>query len=193
MYQANGVPYDIRLNVERELQQGEKIRWIGKPKFSSLLLKGLIVIVAFVVLGGLFTYFGGRLVYRGLYSTSNDSETSMWPFGIIIVLIGLGGLYVPVWLVRRLCRIAFVVTDTRAIIVGAHRKKKMESYGPKQLKKLTKRTRRDGSGDLVFGKHISYSKGERHEAEYGFLGIADVDEVEKLLKAIVDRAQTEQD
>jgi len=186
---TNRVPYDLRLMVERRLDRDEEIRWIGQPKARRLLLNGGIFIIAAAVLGGWFVYFGFTWLNENYFSPARDPEKPyLWLACIPMFLIGSAMLYLSVWLARRCTRTVCAVTNKRAIILFTPRK--IEFFGPSKLKAIKKRLHRDGTGDLIFAKHIYYDRGSRRETEYGFNDIEKVDEVEKLLRELADSADS---
>ena len=186
----NRIPYDLQLVVERELRVGEEIKWVGRPKTRRVLLQASIFIIFFAVLGGWFIYFGINGLCNIRFMPARNSERPFfWLACILMLLAGLGLLYLSGRSLRGCTRIIYVITNERAILVFTP--KKVESFGPSKLTNIRKRLHRDGTGDLLFAKNIYYGKGGWQETEYGFGDIEEVDKVESLLRSVAYTTKTE--
>jgi len=188
---AWSLPPRLRSLVEYELADGEELIWAAQPDPRRFALKSLPI----VLFGIPFTAFALFWIAgaSGFKIPDFSKEIAFFPlFGIPFVLIGLGMLSAPFWMMRKARRTAYVITARRAIIFQGGWSTKIRSFGPEDLQDLRRRQRRDGSGDVVFTKEISYGNQGRHRIkDIGFLAIPDVKEVEDLLEEIVKQHRGE--
>ena len=188
---AWSLPPRLRGLVEYELADGEELIWAAQPDPRRFALKSLPIVLfgipwtAFI----LFWIAGASGFKIPDFSEGSD----FFPlFAIPFLLIGLGMLSAPFWMMRKARRTAYVITERRAIIFEGGWSMKIRSFGPEDLQDLRRRQRRDGSGDVVFAQEVSYSsKGHRQSTDIGFFAIPDVKEVEDLLEEIVKQHRGE--
>jgi hypothetical protein len=188
---AGGLPMDLswslRETIDRELDHAERVEWSGQPKPMRLAWQSL-PIVLFAIPWTAFAVFWtcGAADFK---IPDFDSAFDLFPlFGLPFVLVGLGLLSTPFWLIRKARRTVYVVTDQRAIIIEARRTVSVRSFGPADLKGFQRKERRDGSGDITFGHPIrSSSDADCSPTQAGFLGIRDVRHVEELLRRLADQ------
>jgi hypothetical protein len=109
-------------------------------------------------------------------------------FGIPFLLVGLSMLLSPLGYRKKAARTAYAVTDRRAIVINGKllAGREVRSYSPVQLGAISRTERANGCGDLVFQEEIArvHWRGGRGPSTVpiGFLGIAEVRAVEKILK-----------
>ena len=119
-------------------------------------------------------------------------EARLFPlFGVPFVLVGLGMLASPFWLMQSAKRTVYVVSDRRAIVIcgGFAGSVSVRSFEPEKLVNLRRDQRADGSGDLVFGQDVKYTqKGGRRSVDYGFLAVSDVRAAEEYVRALARHA-----
>lgn len=111
-------------------------------------------------------------------------------FGVPFVLIGIAMLTSPLWVRRLARRSCFALTDRRVFIRRSRWLADIEvrSYTSEQLGKIVRREFSDGTGDLIFEQHVETGTDTEGNAtlrriEYGFTGIDDVHNVERLIRA----------
>jgi hypothetical protein len=190
-YGDSTLPPELDGLVQAELARGEQLLWVGQPLPRRYVLMSIPIVVfgipwtafaVFWMLGASGILFAGPAnnapVPAGLFAC--------FPlFGLPFVLIGLGMLSAPYWLLRKARRTCYAVTDRRAIIwePGVFSSVSVRSYGPAQLGRIRRNQRADGSGDLIFEEYASYdNQGHRTISSRGFVGIERVREIEELLR-----------
>jgi len=175
------LPASLRTRIEAELNEAEKITWIGRPIPRRFVLENIRI----VLLGIPCTAYA---LFWMAGAPNFDDGFGVFPlFGIPFVLIGFGMLSTPFWMIRKAKKTAYVLTTTRAIIFTGDFSKQTRSFGPDRLTDLRRKQRSDGSGDLIFETEHSFNReGDRHSTDHGFLAISDVKAVENLVRQLVD-------
>jgi hypothetical protein len=192
------LPEALDARVRSELDQGEQLLWVGQPLLHRVVRISIPIVIfgivwtafalVWIVAASIPMFFGlgalnnARLNVGGLFIC--------FPlFGVPFVLIGLGLLGSPIWLRRLAKNNCYALTDRRAIIwqSGLWGSVEVRSYRPADLTKIIRRDYADGSGDLVFEEqmvfHRSGDSGSMVSTQQrGFLGIANVREIEELLR-----------
>jgi len=185
------LPPRLRMLVENELQEGEKVVWLGQPIPRRFAL-GAIPIVLFGIpwTGFALFWMAGA---AGFKIPDFKHGFDLFPlFGIPFVLIGFGMLSAPFWMMRAARRTVYVITDRRAIILAGGFHTTVRSFDLARLGDLRRRQRPDGSGDLIFERSLTYdSDGDRRSKDIGFLAIADVKGVEDLLRRLAGMTFTD--
>ena len=126
------IPQPLRDKVDRELENGERIEWIGMPKrvfftpaSSAAFLFGLVW-TAFA----LFWVAGAA----GFKIPQFNRGFDWFPlFGIPMFLIGFGLLSVPIWAYKSACKSVYVITDRRAITFIGGWSTTIRSFPPENL------------------------------------------------------------
>lgn len=191
MWSENQLTDDIR----SELQPGERLLWCGKPAPIRVMLRdgarllgmlGSIVAVVFMI--GIFTLFlrdmGPVNVTDGLFGFGMFNTI----LGLMIIIIVLASAAPMLNDYLRAGRQVYAVTDQRLMIVTlpalwwGH---SVQSFGPQDIRALTRRTHSNGTGDVIFSsetyrvrRKYGYSTRTR---DVGFFGIPDAREVEQLI------------
>src|SRR5262249_47548939 len=98
--------------VDAELDKGEQIAWIGRP----IAWRYALPYVAVLLVGIPFTVFA--LFWMGAVRGFPSAGVPVFAlFGIPFVVVGLGMLLSPFWMLYRAGRTAYAITDRRALIV----------------------------------------------------------------------------
>lgn len=170
---------DQRQMVEAELESGERLLWWARPLAGRLAIRALPL----VLFGIPWTAFALFMQGQGL------RDPFLFLFGLPFVLIGLGMLTAPYWAWRKALRTVYAITDGRAIIfsAGLWAAVRIRSFGPAALADLKRKQRADGSGDIIFHREYSIdNEGDRRQKEIGFVGVANVRDVETMLRALAE-------
>ncbi len=180
-FDPSSVPPELEEAILRELDGSEKIAWAGRPMAGRLATAELpacffaLFFTAFAATWMTIAYFAGGGFITG--------------FGLIFVAAGLMGVTAPIRAWYRGSRTSYAVTDRRAIVLEpkiglGHVSFRVQSYPPGGLHEIYRNERGDGSGDLVFQEVVSFDhKNRRRVSRRGFLAIADVREVERLVRS----------
>ena len=182
------LPDELVPLVDRELSSGETVEWVGQP-IPARLARSAIPAVLFGIPWTAFAIFW-TVMASGI-TTRKGSGGWSWLFalwGVPFILIGLGMLSSPYWALRRAKRMAYVLTDRRAIVLSLGRRSSasVRSFEPAALTDLQRRERADGSGDLIFTNEISTgNRGRSVSTAVGFVGIPNVKEVEDRVRRLV--------
>ena len=203
--------------VTDELDRAERVAWLAQPAPRGSFPWLALPIVLFAIPWTLFALFW-MAGTAGLIGNFNGRQGEAGPqpvqwmfalFGVPFVLIGLGMMSTPFWMLRRIrraaARTAYVITDRRAIVIdGGYygdggmatmlagplmmlgRGLRIRSYLPNELQDVQRIQRDDGSGDILFGEVVfaSETNGRRQFTRSGFFSISDVKRVEDMLKSL---------
>jgi hypothetical protein len=93
----------------------------------------------------------------------------------------------PVWVGKRAARMAYVITDQRAIIWEARffGRLNVQSFGPERLVSMTRTERADGSGDLIFEQFTTRAGTGTRTVRRGFLAMPNVREAEQAIRDLL--------
>ena len=163
------LPSVMHNKIISDLRSGEELRWCEAPKplafFSGK--HGFIAPILFAAfLGGAF------------WAIAADSGSSRWflyvfsafVFGSFLyqALTGFGTRY-------------GITTRRLVILEPSISSTEITSYYPADIEFITKKKRKDGSGNIVFGA-VQERGGKRTvTVPVGFFGVKDVDQVERLI------------
>ncbi|MGB7325088.1 MAG: hypothetical protein WBD31_09465 [Rubripirellula sp.] len=183
----NNLPSYLTDLVRSELKPGETVIWAATPlaRFMTVKSTGIFVFAIPWTLFSLFWIAGAS----GFQVPQFDGPGDLFPlFGVPFVLVGLGMLCYPILNYRNAFRTCYLLTNRRALTFEREWGRTIvRSFSPRQLTVVYRKQSSDGSGDLIFNaKRWKDSDGHSHSEEIGFLTIADVQEVEQKLKAMVD-------
>ncbi|MGX9415713.1 hypothetical protein ACWU4D_00040 [Vibrio sp. WJH972] len=107
-------------------------------------------------------------------------------FGVPFLLIGIVMQFSPLLMVYKAKRTAYIVTNSRAIIFDGGFTTTIRSFNSTRLQDLRRKQRSDGSGDLIFERRFyTDGDGDRQFTDYGFLAIANVKEVERIVRTLI--------
>lgn len=186
------LPPRLQSLVDAELNDGEKITWIGAPIARQFAMRSA-PIVLFGIPWTAFALFW-MAGASGFKIPDFKQGFDLFPlFGIPFVLIGFGMLSSPYWMMRKAKKTAYVLTTARAILFDGGFSTTIRSFGPDRLTDLRRVQRNDGSGDLIFERRVSYdSDGDRQSTDHGFLAIPDVKAVEDMVRRLAETSSKEE-
>ena len=145
------LPSNVRELVLRELGPDEQLRWFAQPRPLAFILGGIpafLFAIPWTAFALFWTY--GAAGFR-IPDFSEPDPTMLFPlFGLPFILIGLGMLSSPLWLVRRALRTAYLVTNKRAVIIGGGGRREVHSIAPEQFGEIVRREGKSGRGDILF-------------------------------------------
>ena len=196
------LPDTLAERLERELDEGEGLLWVGRPHAGRLVF---VQWVPLFVLAGMLMALGIGLLFGVLDSLQTlreaaeaggvpardvrSARSSLWFGGAFVLLLHLPMVWALFFEPRRLRRHAlntvYAVTPARAIVLHVGTRKTVErDYRADELTHLLRKECADGSGDLVFenargGRPRPPSQGGPH----GFYAVPDVLDLEKLLRS----------
>jgi hypothetical protein len=193
---GDGLPADLAAQVEAELTRDETLVWLGQPLSSRYARMSIPLVIMGVFFTGFSVFWilmagGGVWAAQGAAGGAPGGGILAGLFGcfplcgVPFLLIGLGMIASPWWMRRAARRTCYALTNRRAIIwepslLGM---RQVRSYTASGLGSLSRLERADGSGDLVFEEFRTRdSEGGTHTTRRGFLAIANVREVEELLR-----------
>jgi hypothetical protein len=188
-----GLPTDQLEFLERELDRGERVDWLSQP-ILSWWDPGSLGTVLFAIPWTAFSIFwtvgAANMVWfdRGP-NNGGPSMALVFPlFGLPFIAIGLGMLSTPWWVRRAKAKTVYALTDSRAIILQGGRAMTIRSLRPDEIGPLLRREKRDGSGDLIL-QQLGWrdAEGGTRNQEVGFLGVPEVREVERRVRALIER------
>jgi hypothetical protein len=194
------LPTELASLVDAELAKGETIAWIGQPipwRFACSSIPIALFGVPFTAFA--FFWIAGASGFR--FPGSSNAFSFFPLFGIPLVLVGLGMLLSPLWMLYRAGQIVYAVTDRRALVIERSLlgRVTIRSFEPARLTDVTRTQYADGSGNLIFLRE--YRPDPRYGAngrrgrffEVGFLAIPDVKEAEDRLRELARRADDSND
>jgi len=157
----------------KELTENEKVLWVGKKAVRRRFLELFQVVIGFVVTTISISVF---LLADVMLGNSTPLKPILYISGFLLFIVLLLNLY-------DYYTTYYLITNKRAIILNFiwRHQIEMKSYYPNNFKNLTKRTRIDGSSDLIFDKIKNKSRKGPRIIEFGFFGIDQVDKIEEML------------
>ncbi|OAB55275.1 hypothetical protein AY599_07150 [Leptolyngbya valderiana BDU 20041] len=196
------LPEHLAQRLERELDEGEGLLWVGRPDAGRLVRAQwfpFFVLAVMVMALGVAVFLGALDSLETLRRAAEaggvpqreivSARRFMWVGGVAGVLMQLPMVWALFFEPRRLRRQAlhtiYAVTPARAIVLFVGARKTVErDYRADELTHLLRKERADGSGDLVFenargGRPRPPSQGGPH----GFYAVPGVLALEKLLRA----------
>lgn len=171
--------HEVRERVEGELESGECIQWIDVPAPTALTLNSACAVLFAIPWTGFALFW-----MSNQYSSGGSNLTYL--LGIPFVLIGVGMLFLPVFQYRRFTRTVYAITDRRAIILVRGLWDKVSSFQPDQLRRVYRRERNDGIGDVLI---LDQFRNDEQLDEVGFLRVTNAVEVERLLDELAEQAE----
>lgn len=180
------LPNKLREKVDKELEIGESIRWIGQPIprfFTASSIGGFLFAIPWT----------GFVVFWVFVASRASIFFAL--FGIPFLIVGFGMLSSPIWFWLSVKNTAYVITNKRALSISIPvtyfaniLSTTIRNYPPFKLKDVYRKERANGTGDVVMGvQHVSkYVNNRRRETteEIGFMGIRNPQEVEKILRQL---------
>jgi hypothetical protein len=166
------LPDTIRTQIDRELCDGESLRWWTRPdpKRSARRARSL-VILAIPWIASSIAFF---LFWEGAWHG--------YLFAAMSLLVGIAMFATPFWLMRRASRLMYMITNQRAIVFGAS---SVRSFRPHQLRDLRVKCYRGEGGSIEFVQsEFDNAQGDGVFTAVGFFGIDDGDTAKSLLDQI---------
>ena len=165
--------FDALQIANAESRRGEKVIWADRPgpgaRAMSQLPRSFFGVFFFIF----------SIVWMSVAYSPN--EPLLFPlFGIPFMLIGLAFILTPVWAWFEARKwLVYALTDQRILIIRLFPRHKVETFAPRDVGKLERTTKADGSGNLIFREDISHTReGGTIRTPRGFFGIRDVKNVE---------------
>jgi hypothetical protein len=185
------IPRDLQEKVNQELEDGERIEWIGMPIprfFTPAATASFLFAIPWTAFA-LFWICGAA----GFKIPDFNEGFDVFPlFGVPFVLIGFAMLASPLWAHKKASRSVYVITNRRAIIMDGGWSTTIRSYTPDKLQNIYRKERKDGSGDVIVDRcSFRDSDGDQHSRALGFLRIKHPKEIESRLKALAGQAHSE--
>jgi len=206
-YREDGeVPADLKEKALADLNGNEKVIWIAQPLQALVLRRSM----GWLIGGGIAALIGLVMMMGSLASKPAPAAPGRPAppptsniFGSFSMILFVGGLCcaaVPLYRWKMATGTCYVLTNRRALVYkqglfGPSR----ESYAPSEVADMRRADSwlMDGGGDLIFRtvKTISTSRNPQggssstvRTTHYGFLAIAHVKEIDKLVhETIIDR------
>jgi len=125
--------------LDAQLGPDELLVWTDQPRAAQLIERGLrSLIMPFI-----FGIFAAIPLLNGLRHFDTDL------FFLLLTLFG--AISAPIILFTRVTRMAYVLTNKRAMVIsGTGKKTQVQSFLPKDLQTLDVKQNADGTGDIVF-------------------------------------------
>ncbi|GAB4150416.1 MAG: hypothetical protein Tsb009_25240 [Planctomycetaceae bacterium] len=192
---ASQLSFNMQDRIDSELESGETVVWAGQP-LPGQFARRAIPVALFGIPFTAFSIFWIVTAAVGIgegFQQGDDFVPKIFAcfplFGVPFLLVGLGLVSAPYWAARRARKTLYALTNRRAIIweAGWWKSVTIRSFRGDDLKKMIRKERSDGTGDLIFedmtqliqahsdGVHLA-----RHQV--GFLGVENVRELERLVK-----------
>ena len=180
----------------RELRRGEIVRWAGSPEGPPPLAP-----IAFIAIFALF-WTGLSLVWEAAalgffwdaWFGENRSHTPRWIavvmalFGAPFVVVGLGMLVAPWFMIRQRRGTIYIVTDQRLLTIRRGRKRETESIEARQIFQVIRTDHGNGFGDVEVARSTKTdSEGDLVEARAKLEGLRDARGAEAALVALARR------
>jgi hypothetical protein len=192
LFQDSSLPPELDARVRGELQNNERLLWVGQPR-PGRFARQAWPIVLFGIPWTAFALFWMVAASGMLFGANQGGGPGaigiIFPlFGLPFMLIGLVMLSSPYWLRRKALRTCYGLTDRRAILweAGWRGSVEVRSYEPKKLTQIRRVEYADGCGDLIFEVILTFGLHRTHRitglTPHGFIGIANVREIEMLLR-----------
>ncbi len=178
--------------VEKELETGEKIVWIGMPVPKFFIPKATGTFI-FGIPWTAFAIFWTVTASWGVFQSGNANIFWLFPlFGIPFIVVGIGMLLSPVFAYKKALKTVYVITDKRAITFDYIWSREIRSYPPNKLQEIYRKENSDGTGDVIIScRNWKDSDGDRQSEELGFIHIEAPKNAEQMLKKLAKEAVAE--
>jgi hypothetical protein len=182
--------------LEPYLYEGETLVWAGRPmlkRFKGEIAGEFVFGMILAAVGSfVFILFAFMQLTHGGVGAAGLAMCGV--VSLVFMLAGASGMTAPKRYRRLLAETVYGVTDERAMMVkgfGHSRMANISTFSDSDrffsVEKIKARElkRRDGSGDIVFDHYFQRSnKGGDYRVDVGFIGVDNVDEVDRLLAKI---------
>ena len=141
---------DQQEKIDRELEAGESILWVGGPKpkfFTKTTVGSFLFGIPFTT----FAIFWITMAANGVWGAGKNIPGlfKLFPlFGVPFVCVGLGLLSSPLWAYLRSSKTTYVITDQRVLVFSGIRSVTIRSTRPDSLQEYYRTDHLDGTGDV---------------------------------------------
>ena len=182
------LPPEHQSRLDRELDEGEVIKWVSQPNHRLMRKQARQVWLYFLIVVGFFVIMFGSLAWISLITPPSERQDDPENFLILIgAIIGFWFAVYPVilWCVRSIARnTIYAITDKRAIIITVHRDGSIteRDYRGDELIHLARKEYKDGSGTLTFESARGAGHSNQTASRHKLQAIDDVLGVERMLR-----------
>jgi hypothetical protein len=174
--------------LDRELDDGEEIRWVSQPNHRLMRRQAIQVWLYFLFVVGFFVIMFASLAW--ISSITPPSERQDEPEGFLIMIGAIIGLWFAaypfiLWCVRSIAKnTIYAITDKRAVIIRVHRDGSIteRDYRGDELIHLARKEFKDGSGTLTFESARGAGHTSQTASRHKFQAIENVIQVERMLR-----------
>lgn len=161
------IPLNILNKFEAELQSQEIIVWAGNPKPIIFNLRAIFSLL-----------FSFAIFAWALYSLGENPDNVFEIEWIFLLIFSIGSsIFFPLYFYFLHIKTAYVITNTRAIIITWLWKFNITSFFSDGLDNITRRENFDGTWDFIFLRKIIYSDEGNRVIEEGFTNVRNPREV----------------
>jgi hypothetical protein len=189
MLDSHRLPNNLRRRLEEELEFNESIRWLEQPiprfftRSSSGICLALLISLIMFSLIALQQFKQSQNTGIPLLEMVGFVGIIVACFTIIVLLILLILVPLITWVEAR--RSVYVITDQRALILVAGATTTVHSFVAPELRVISRREYRDGSGDVIVYIHKSKDyDGDIQTQEFGFKQIRQPRAFEQMLRRL---------
>jgi hypothetical protein len=181
---------DHQSRLQRELDEGEEVRWVAQPLERLLIKKARvgwgIALIAACLFGGMFVLIGALEYFFPSRDPTRDPP--VWGpiiFGVVVMLAGVCSLPLFIQNAKTVAReTIYAITDKRAIILVAKKNGSIteRDYRGDELIHLARNEEPDGTGTLTFESARGAGASSGTTSRHKFQAIENVIEVERMLR-----------
>lgn len=187
----NNVDSHLYQLVLQELQNREKIEWVGQPQPGPYAAHSIKILV-FAIPWTIFALFWMAAAADFKMPDFKEPADFFPLFGIPFILIGLVLMTRPITDYFKAHKIVYVITNHRAMTLEFGKKKKVKSVDVSNIESIRCVEKQDGSGDLYFSKKPTNPLHDSHEVQRGmFKAIQQVKMAESYLQSQSQQSRTE--
>jgi len=182
------LPRELQEAIESEMGPEETIAWCARPRASRFAWRAMPLVLVGLPFTAVVLFWFVGITGAACEEAGKGETLFVVLFGMPFLLIGLGMLSAPLWMIRKARRTVYAVTNRRALILERGRNLRVHSFGPEALHRVEKRVKSDGSGDLIFERRLGAQGGTMtFLCDLGFFGVENVDGVEAALRGLVEK------
>lgn len=179
------------------LRPGETLLWWGVPsprRFASAMIASVIVGIIPITFSLFFLGLMGRgVIHKGINTNMLPGMLIGGSSAVFFLGIGIACLLYP-WKMRsRLREVVYALTDERAIVLtsprwlwnpvpAANSGNRVMEFSPHQIRHFDRKWRDFGRTDLIFASEWRPGRRGGSWHYFGFLGLDDVDEAERVIR-----------
>lgn len=170
----------IPAELQRELMEGESVRWIGRPELKAATYSS---IAEFCMFAAWLVFAIGSICHA--YTAENGDKLAVTYVGFFFAVMGFFMLAhcSNLDLLFHGRTTTYCVTNRRLVVLvrGLFRRR-VDSYTPNSLGRVSRLERKNGGGDLVLGQQLNRGRGGAyHLSDIRLRGLREVAKVEKLI------------